>query len=254
VLETICKKGTIFTGSYDGAYTAYMSNIEQSIILYGSSYTDPFTFVHEFGHYMNDDYNKAVLYKNSTVTQSYDLDETHSQGMEALYLSYLKTQSSSDTYNALKLSKLYDEINNILKYMAVNVFEEAIYTDTYTGTGASKIMADGKVTKDEYDELFKNIISDFGLSSSDATYWRYVTITQPCYYTSYSLSGLGAMQLYIKAQNSSLDTATQSYTKLITYTDEHPEYTYSEVLTNAGLYDYKDEELYKYLKSYFESL
>jgi oligoendopeptidase F len=136
--------------------------------------------------------------------------------------------------------------------MAVNEFEIAVYTNTYTGTNSDVIMADGQITSNEYDNLFTSILSDFGLENvGSKTYWRYVTIAQPCYYISYSVSLLASMQLFAVAQQQSFMLAVQSYIRLIEYTRVHPEYTYSEVLTYAGLYDFSDEKLYVELNQLF---
>jgi oligoendopeptidase F len=106
-------------------------------------------------------------------------------------------------------------------------------------------MADGKITSDEYDALYKYVLSDLGYSAyGNSAYWRYVTVSHPCYYVSYSVSLLGSFQLFVKAENESLEAAVESYTKLITFTDEHSDYDYSEVLEYAGLNDFRDEQLF----------
>jgi hypothetical protein len=118
---------------------------------------------------------------------------------------------------------------------------------------AESIMADGTITADEYDALFRDIIKDLGVSSINPTYWRYVTIGSPCYYISYSISALSVLQLYPKALED-FDAAKDSYLKLFTYVDEYDtDYDYmttEETLLYAGLLSFKDEELYKYISQY----
>jgi hypothetical protein len=219
LLEDLMTDGNYYLGTYNGAYTSLMSSIDSPILLYGENYRDSFDVVHEFGHYTNMCTN-LELYNSNELTLSFDLAETHSQGLEMLYLSYLGTEFSSEAYTAIVLYKLANYEANILKFMAVNLFEEAVYTNQYEGTGSDTIMADGEITSDEYDYLFCYILYDLGLGDyigSFGSYWRYVTISQPCYYASYSISLLASLQLYVKAENESLADAVAAYEKIITY-------------------------------------
>ena len=80
----------------------------------------------------------------------------------------------------------------------------------------------------------------------NSKYWRYVTITSPCYYISYALSALSVLQLYPMGVED-FDAATDAYLKLFNYTDVDPDMTTEEIMEYAGLYYFTDEELYKYL-------
>jgi hypothetical protein len=74
-----------------------------------------------------------------------------------------------------------------------------------------------------------------------------MSITSPCYYISYSISALTALEVYAKADLDGFDAAKESYLKLHTYTDVDPEMTLEEVLLYAGFHSYTDETLYKYI-------
>jgi hypothetical protein len=255
LFEEMIDNGNYVLGNYDGAYTVYIDYINLPVTFYGENYQSPSTIVHEFGHYTND-YYKNIIYK-SYVSQSYDLLETHSHAMEYMLLSYLKDVVGENVSNAMKYYEFTDAEISILLYMAVNMFEEAVYTNTYTGTNADKIMADNKVTSDEYSLLFAGIMCDFGLGdyvhSTYTYYWRYVVIPQPCYYVSYSFSTLASLQFYIEAEEKSLSDAVISHNKLIDYVNDHPDYTYSQALEYAGLLSINDEQLYKNLSDMFNS-
>jgi hypothetical protein len=253
IFEDLFSDGNYFVTSYDGAFTNSIPTISHPIILFGDeNYRSPTTVVHEFGHYVYELYNYDII-NDGTIDPSYDLLETHSHGLEYLYYYYLRSYMSPDAYDLMQLYKFYVGARNIARFMAVNVFEQAVYTGEYTGTNAATIMADGKVTSDEYDLLFSSICSDFGVTDSD-TYWRYVVISQPAYYITYSVTFLTGMQFFLLAEDESLSTAVEKYTKLITYTDEHPEYTYRQVFENAGLRTFADETLYQDLEKAFQSL
>ena len=135
--------------------------------------------------------------------------------------------------------------------MTIDTFEQAVYLNQYEGTGADEIMADGKITYDEYDALYKGICTDYGVANEIGNYWRGgMTITSPCYYVSYSASAISVLQLYEMAHTQGLDVASEAYLKLFTYVDEDPTMTLEEVLDYAGLLSFEDEQLYINLKNY----
>lgn len=239
--------GNMFRGDYEGAFVTYIYDSELPVAYFGKGYDNSFTVVHEFGHYMNEVYNK------SEYNQSYDLLEMHSQGNEMLYLSTLEAYYMSD--NVQEMVETYSILNmlaTVMHSIAVDAFERAVYTGVYEGTASEEIMADGVIAADEYDALFISILDDLGVTSNATTnYWRFMGITSPCYYISYALSAVSVMPLYYMAQDD-FDAAKDAYFKLFTYTDayvgeDYTEMTTVEILENAGLYSFFDEELYKYL-------
>ncbi len=245
-LQDMMEAGTLILGEYDGAYTWTIVGKNCPAIMLGEGYRTTFTFVHEFGHYMNMLYNDQ-----SVIVSPLDLSETHSQGLEMLYLTFLESQMGGD------LEKVYEYmyINNILNYLAsilntvsIDRFERAVYSGTYTGINDDIIMADGIITKDEYDLLFDSIVQELGMPANGYRYWRPVTTRSAGYYISYSVSLIGSLQMLSTYEE--LDEKAECYTKLISYIEDEnaEEYdTYKEVLEYAGLYSYDDEELFKYL-------
>jgi oligoendopeptidase F len=104
-------------------------------------------------------------------------------------------------------------------------------------------MADGTITADEYDALYAGLSEYLGIDEDNRVdeYWRYVTISSPCYYISYAVSGINALQIYVDAMGDGYENAKESYLKLFTYTDVDPDMTAEEVLLYAGLTSYTDE-------------
>jgi oligoendopeptidase F len=220
------------------------------VVYFGNGYDTPITVSHEFGHYMNEIYNK------SEYNQSYDLLETHSQAHEMLFIYYAKDYLSATGYRLAETYQMYATLSSVITALRVDAFEQAIYLDSYDGYFASKIMADNTITSDEYDLLYESIGKDFGLhdGADDLNYWRYgMTISSPCYYVSYSVSAINALQIYSKIFSDGFDAAKDSYLKLFTYTDVDPDMTMDEVLEYAGLVSYKDEALYQSLSEFFEN-
>ena len=246
----LMSEGNMFRGTYQGAYVTTIGFASLPIAYFGPGYDNAFTIVHEFGHYMNEIYSMDV----SGLSQSYDLLEMHSQGNELLYLCYLK-ENSGFTPIAIDLIETYTLVNMLYPVMAgmtIDTFEQAIYLGTYDGLGADVIMADGKITSDEYNALYLYICEDFGVKDVLGTYWQYgMTITSPCYYISYSASAMTVLQLYEMANTDGFDAAKDAYLKLFTYVDENPEMTLNEILGYAGMLSYQSEDLYKALYDYF---
>ena len=244
IFEELMRNQNYFTGTYDGAYMWYIRSLKTPILFFGPSGGN--TVVHEFGHYCNE-------LKNYAYSQSFDLSETHSQGLEILYHSWLKDNDkykdyiSTSAFNLYSSYQIYNHLWIIGIAASVDAFERAVYTNTYNGASAEQFLADGKITKDEYDPLFQEILTDAGVGTMNKTYWRLVTIRSAGYYISYSVSMCASLQLMSDGTN--YDQMVESYLKLVNYTDveSQREFTYKQVLEYAGLHSYDDEEMFKYI-------
>lgn len=244
-LNGLMVDGNMFRGSYEGAYVTYIRGVNVPIAYFGKGYDSATTVAHEFGHYMNE------IYNNDEYSQSFDLLETHSQGQEMLFLNYAKTQLNENAFKLVETYNLLSTLQTIILATQVDCFEQAIYLNSYNGPGATEIMADGKITADEYDAVYAGLSEYLGIVSTYRVdeYWRYVTISSPCYYISYAISGVNALQIYVTAMKSGFNTAKDSYLKLFTYTDVDPEMTTEEVLLYAGLTSYVDEQTFTRIKA-----
>lgn len=244
--------GNMFRGDYEGAFVTSISSVNLPIAYFGKGYDNCFTVVHEFGHFMNEIYS-AEIYESSDFSQSYDILEMHSQGNELLYLCYLEANAdmSEVAHTLIETYSLVNMFYVVMAGMTIDAFEQAVYLNTYEGTNADVIMADGKITYDEYDLLYTGICTDYGVKNEIDGYWRGgMTITSPCYYVSYSVSAISVLQLYEMAHTDSFDVAKDAYLKLFTYVDENPEMTVEEILAYAGMLSFDNEELYISLKDY----
>ncbi|MBQ7379755.1 MAG: hypothetical protein IJW70_08810 [Clostridia bacterium] len=249
----LMSEGNMFRGDYEGAFvtTIYAPNLP--IAYFGKGYDNCFTIIHEFGHYMNEVYSSEI-YADGEYSQSYDLLEMHSQGNELLYLCYLEDNAEYPKV-ANTLIRTYSLVNMFYSTVAgftVDSFEQAIYLDTYEGTNADVIMADGTISADEFDLLYQGICTDYGVLDALDGYWEYgMTITSPCYYVSYSVSAISVLQLYEVAHTQGFDVAKEQYLKLFTYVDQDPEMGMQDILSYAGMLSFKDEQLYVNMSNYF---
>ena len=243
-LEHIFKTGAFFQGDYQGAYSWVIGRDDLPIMYFGpGSYSSTFTFIHEFGHHNNSAKNGP----NEYSIDSMDLNETHSQGDEMMLLNYLMEQDVSDD---LKNYVIADEVIGFLQIIvlaaAVDIFEQAIYTNQFTLANSSAVMADGEITKDEYDAVFQGVLASFGCDQLfNKNYWRYVCLRSPCYYISYSISALESLQIFFEYLDNGYEAAKAKYFKLYDYvTLEREGMTYKDVLEYAGIPTYEDDELY----------
>ena len=250
------KNGNYYTGKYEGAFNYWIPAQETSILYFGpKSYSASFTFVHEFGHYYNGVYNQGI-------SMSYDLEETHSQADEMMFLSYLEDALPKDILRKIYPSIYYDNLFNmfaiIMLATAVDEFEYCVYTSTAPdGTPAT-------YTANDYDKLFNRIMNSYGIAGTlNSSYWRYVVIEAPCYYISYAMSALPCVELLSIAETEGFAVAQAKYFKFFTFTDdpanvEVDEYGdrvikigYGDTLEYIGMDSIFSEDLYTTLSAYF---
>ena len=172
-----------------------------------------------------------------------DLAETHSQGNEMLFLAWLKNNLPSgitDGYTSLVKYNLTNMLSTILMSAAVDEFEYAVYTNTY-----SDETYNGKIGASNYQSLFEAIMAEYGLDDLFNTqYWSYVVFDQACYYISYSISALASIEIYAQA-TTDYSTAKANYLSLFNYSNE----TYVQLLEKCGISSPFTEDFYKSLQS-----
>jgi hypothetical protein len=248
IFTSAFKNGTVFTTQLNRSSSNLANAINSDVLVFGVYNQNGGNIASMFGNYTFDVYNYDLLYKQKAYTQSYDLSTAQNYGFEALYIYYLQNEISADLYTATRYYYLSNYVENLLSCMAYQTFEQAIYSDSYSGLGAEDIMKDGTITTDEYDKLYEYIVQDWGLSEDYNDYWRYCIYVSG-YFTSLSTGFVSTLQLFAKAESDGFNATAECLSKLITYLDEQDgtTYTYTDVLKYAGLYSYDDEELYKQL-------
>ena len=101
---------------------------------FGPGYQDMLTVLHELGHY-------GAMLINEGFDGSMDIAETHSQGNEYLFLSYLYTKRHSATYDVLikygGYGSLIDDPNS--------VFVQG--WPTFARTARVLVPSDGRMTR-----------------------------------------------------------------------------------------------------------
>lgn len=163
---------------YDASFELYLYTYRVPFIFInpdGSAY-DPLTFVHEFGHFCNDD----VCGGSYAGT---DVAEFFSQGMEYLSLCY-----GGGDENVRKL-KMIDCLNIYVEQAAFAAFEQQVYA-----------LEGDDLTVENVQALYGQVCESYGFDSWGFDSRDYVTMphyfTNPLYIISYVVSNDAAFQLY----------------------------------------------------------
>ena len=223
---------TYDNNGYDGAFQDTLTD-GTPYVLYGTHYHDPFTVVHEFGHY-------TAATKNASHT-CYDLCETQSQANELLFaLDFINRHNASDNLkNAIINNKFKDFYSSVIVCAIVNEVEKYCYAQSPMKTGD----IDAKV-----DAMF----NEYGLTAARfskegvKTYCKSVMVYSPAYYISYSTSIVGSLDVF-KMATESFAKGKEAYLKLIDY--DFSIKGYRDVYAQAGLHDPFSEECFQYIFS-----
>ena len=189
-------------------------------------YQDYFTAVHEFGHFNTAFHDPAPTMFTYSVT---DVDETQSQGLELLFMPLWEEVFPGELGEYLKYAALCNILNSVLDGMAMEEFEQTVYTNP-------------DMSLDEINELRVSLLQDYGIygDETDRYYWTEIThlFDMPFYYTSYATSALAALEIWMTAQTDP-EEAVREYLDL---TNCHGEYYFLYTLEMCGIEDPLQEE------------
>ena len=221
--------------SYSAAFTLALSYYGLPVCYYGGDYQDPFTIIHEQGHF-------AAILQMPGGYNSIDLCEVHSQGNEWLFLSYLKDQSSKkDRYDEIAKVMLYEQCLSIIIATACDMFEQTMYDDL----PSSNLDA---AFKDCLNYLGAYELLNLNMNVKPEYYWHYAIVSNSMYYLSYAVSMIPAVELYVVAQSEGFEIAASRYSALMGYNSY---VGFSEALGEAGLSSPFESTVYVQIKEYF---
>lgn len=220
--------------AYEGAFTTQF--YDEPFCYFGPGYASASTLVHELGHFCaakNVDLNAIPM----------DLAETHSQGNEWLFMTYLQGQYRPESYAALENYRLYENISMIVICCMVDEFEEKVYSHPNAGN----------LTAEEYDQLMEEVAEQYGgikyiddNVSDIQYYWKVVAMESPVYYISYAVSAVAALNIYTLSQENEAQ-AREVYRQLTVEANEDEGFLWH--ISKAGLAGPFDETIYKWLNS-----
>lgn len=220
------------SNSMGTAYEWNLQGINDAVLFFSSNYQDVLSVTHEFGHYYSCVQNGGVR-KND----AYDLQETYSQGNEFTFCKYLLEQKSGDsdaaTYNYFVDDKIFNSISQIINEAAITEIEQFAYTTK-------------NLTRDSLEEGVNNILNSYEGTASD-TYFMAPCLSSPCYYVSYAISLMEALQF----ASFSFGDAKTHYFNLIQNNDEM---TMVQRWESAGLTSPFKEQTFITLAELFSSI
>lgn len=222
IFKQVINKGYFFIANnpnaFQRAYTSYFVSIGEPFMYFSTSYATVDTFVHEFGHYLRYYFGKFDL------EGSYELLETHSQGAEWLFMSYLDDVLESADADYLINSKFVTDVYSVLMSATVGASEVEIYELT----DLSEVNYDEIITKWSNKIFGETIPSFYVRNYTPVQYFKLVSVDTPGYYISYSVSMISSLELYVQSQ-SSYEDAVNSYVNLLKSED------YVDALIENGL-------------------
>ncbi len=188
-------------------------------------YTDMF---HEFGHFPNAFYTQSDLLFGISDN---DLSELQSQGMELLFTHYYD-EIFGDYADAARGYLLMNMIHSVVDGALYDEFQQRVY-------------AEPNLTVDRVNEIYAELYEEYGYIPYDGyeTEWMGIShnFETPFYYISYSVSALGALELY-KLMEDSYEQGVDKFLTVCAMDTEY--YYYSEALEEAGLSDIFSAETY----------
>ena len=200
------------SSGYITAFTTYFKESALPVMCFSDRYDSITSFVHEHGH------SYAHL-TGSSDSISLDVNEIQSQAAELLYASYLEDYLSYSTLSkrAVKDESLFSAITSLINSATCSEFEKVLYTGDSSGIDdPEERLADG-ITNDEYDYLYKCILSDYDIAYGMETYWRTAVPAHPCYYLSYAVSMIPSLELYVLSEEEGFEAGVGAYLSLFDF-------------------------------------
>ena len=185
------------------AYTMDLPAYQSALVYLSPDNLDPFTLVHEFGHFADD-----CLAPN--LASCIDSAEIASQGLETLYLSFARELVGPEYAAALRWIEVYNLLGAIMDAARLGAFELKAYTDQ-------------DLTLDQLNAYYHELCVRSGETSDFAqtTYgWELVPhlFGSPCYYVSYGTSAANALELLLRSWKD-FDQGAEIYLDLVAQTD-----------------------------------
>ena len=180
-----------------------------------SSYTDPGTLFHEFGHY----YNFYLMGKTTwNDSNNLDLAEVHSQGLELLMFDYY-TEIYGEDAQAMQASVISSLLDSIRMGCCEDEFQQRVFENP-------------DMTIDEMNQLHGELYQEY---MGYPLYYEWIDIHHhfetPFYYISYATSAASAFEIWELAQNDR-EAALTAYRSI---TQNTVNSGYLEPLKEAGL-------------------
>lgn len=188
--------------------------------------------VHEFGHFTQFHY---VPNPNALVcTESYDIAEVNSQGLEMLYDAYYDEIFGAKKAPGARANHLTRLLNSVVSGCVQDEFQQYVY-------------AHPNETLSQWNQAYYDITESYGMEHREEDHdysWMYIhhTFSSPMYYISYATSALTALDIWNQAQTDR-QAAIDTYLLFTSYGST--DFGYLELLKASGMKDFRDTEYVK---------
>lgn len=225
---------TLSEDEIDGGFTTALPAYDCPFI-YNMCYEDSastFTdLVHEFGHFTQ--YHYVPNPHELTYTESFDIAEVNSQGLEMLYDAYYDEIFGAARGPAVRANHLNNLLYSVVGGCMHDEFQQYAY-------------AHPDETLEQWNQAYYMIAESYGVThEADHDYaWMYVphTFSSPMYYISYATSALTALDIWDQAQTDR-QAAIDTYLLFTSYGTT--DFGYLELLKASGMKDFRDADYVK---------
>lgn len=165
-----------------GAFTTYFDFLGEPFLFmnYALPYDTALTLIHEFGHFYS-------YYEIGVNNGGLDLDETYSQAMELLaFKTYDKMFQNEELSEAAQIYILTNIVSAVIQGCLYDEFLRQVYQNP-------------DITVEEMNTLYADLAKSYGFNV-DGRSWTNIShnFQSPFYYTSYSVSAIVALEMWIK--------------------------------------------------------
>ncbi len=212
--------GTADTGRYNGAFTAYIEDIDAPFLFMtaGENITDYLTLAHEYGHFLDG-------YINSGTNPSLDLSEVSSQAIELITVQKLSEILPKEDVRFLEYYKMYSSLDVLLTQGLFSAFEHLVYELEYDEITEENLNnAVIKASEMIFGKAFYNDFGDMLIQH---------TVVYPHYVQSYCTSQITSLEIFFK-DNVEQGLSMDIYIDLLTR-DSDSYLTFQKELAAVGL-------------------
>ncbi len=216
--------GAASDNRFAGSFTAYIAGNYSPFLFVTTDGTvnDYSTLAHEFGHFVDG-------YVNYGGTNSLELAEVCSQGLEYIVLSRLDSKLGEATYDALKKSMIISALETVIYQSMYALFEHYVYDLDVVSVDATMLDSLAKQAVEQVLGQCNSLRINYDAVSCSTMLVTHLVIS-PLYVQSYSTSIIPSLEIFLdeEAEEAGLD----KYLAIIYREDD---YSFSEAIKLSGL-------------------
>lgn len=210
---------------FTGSFTAYISGNYSPFLFVTTDGTvnDYSTLAHEFGHFVDG-------YVNYGGSDSLELAEVCSQGLEFIALSRLDSKLGEATYDALKKSMIMSALETVIYQSMYALFEHYVYQLDVAAVDATMLDNIAKQAVEEVLGKCDSLTINYNAVNCSTMLVTHLVIA-PLYVQSYSTSIIPSLEMFLDEEQE----AGTGLTKYLAIIYREGDYSFGEAIKLAGL-------------------